>query len=216
MPKRLDVIQKLIENSCAIKRAGVPDINLTPEFYSFDFKDGVKSHSNASMASVNNPDYILCFLKTPYNWKTKMSHELLSIVDVRGYTEDHIEVGNIVLSEITLYETNHIKDFKIVFKDQEDQQFDFNQVTDNTFNERLTFQDLWLYCKELSNDYETSKEAIIFLKYFLAKRNSQNKSISLKEYEQTLLAKNEIINQYAGLLEKFQEIVDRVETISKT
>ena len=108
MPKRLDVIQKLIENSCAIKRAGVPDIKLTPEFYSFDFKDGVKFHSNASMASVNNPDYILSFMKGPYDWESKTSQELVSIVDVRGYVEDKIEVDNIIITDISLYETNRM------------------------------------------------------------------------------------------------------------
>jgi len=216
MPKRLDVIQKLIENSCAIKRAGIPDIKLTPEFYSFDFKDGVKFHSNASMASVNEPDYILCFLKRSYDWETRLSHELISIVDVRGYTDDKIEVKNIILSEITLYETNHIKDFKIAFEDQADQQFHFNQVTDNTFTKKLTFHDLWLYCKELNENCGTAKEGIIYLNYFLSYRDSQEKTVSLKEYEQDLLKKKEIIDQYEYLLEKFQEIVEKGQTTSKT
>lgn len=202
---KLQIIEDIFTRSCAILRAGRPDILIDPRFYSIYSDSTVKTNSTVAFALVGDPKFILCYAKTNQEWRTKFAHELIAIFDQDGNSIKELELNHWTLSNI-LPSDYEIKGFNL-YSRTNDETVTFNNITNNIQSEKLSFSDLWLMIIEVDANCKTTQEATIYLKYLLNKRSLKGNALALEEFKIKMLEKQNLIDQYKELLDKIESIV---------
>jgi len=205
---RTTVLEDIFRKSSAIRRAGIPGIELTPEFYSI-FDDGtVKTNVSVGFASIGNPKYIVCFAKGPYDWQKNSWHELVAIIDQESKLTNEISLNRWALRDITLYDSNRVDNFRLRLL-LDDKSFDVKSVIRG---EDLQLSEIWKMLIEIDANCSNEAEAIIYLNYLLKKRKVKTLEFSLEEFKARLSEKNNIINQYKELLRNIDLLVNSKST----
>jgi len=211
--QRAKNIQRLMNLSCVTRRIASPHIELPQIYFSINEDNSIKRHTDIIRATIGNPLYILCFISVPYpkyGGGFRSKNEMVAMTDRKGNTLENIALNNWKVLDISFDYDGLVDSIDIV------SEFGTCILKPTVDKMRMNIEYNWKMLIEIDSECDTPKEAQLYRDYFTTKSHLNQADFSIDKYKKEINKKDNIISQYQDLLEKFQEIVDRGEIVSKT
>ena len=195
---RISLITELYEVAKKERQNGNESMTIAPYYIGIKSNGNIIESNTLTIALADNPIYIIGWTVHHYQkYGSRKDGRIFCFVD-NDRAHSGIHLGRWSLTEMFTFQLDLIEGATIKLIDTNDT-FTFRGQPINVLNKMSV---LWKFIQELDLNCKTVKEAEFYHKYYVAKLELDQASLSIDEYKEQLKEKASIISQYEELMAK--------------
>jgi hypothetical protein len=213
---RISTLQSLFDAARLNIQCGNTNLEVKPIYLSIFDNRPVQSDSSTIRSIAGNPIRIgVCTISLYQAFGRPSSIyykiELHAYINQSGEILNNLTLSNWTLESVIFGDELIVQEFTIQLNDNVNERFVFTMMDFQFISqEKIDFNDVWLFINEIDSTCKTANEAEIYTKFLIKRKEANSNLKTVDDYKQQLEEQKDLIGQHESLLRKIQSLVAQV------